>query len=140
MLSCLHVITIVFIQPSRPIRTLYFASQSRFDSFYFLFSGQRGARRMSPATPSRQHPSVRQFELFLKKLHHKTWRQALDLIDLELSRIHATKRKPDKYLAELCRLVSYLRYPTDRTPKAYRPLLLSMINPPAVFKEKIRKM
>ena len=90
---------------------------------------------MSILSPPRKSPP--RFELFLKRLHQKTWHEALDLVDLELERIRATKRKPDKYLAELCRLVSYLRYPTDPMPKGYGPVLLNMIELPAVLKVKI---
>jgi hypothetical protein len=100
---------------------------------------KRTLRNLGLLSPrkERRSPSLKRFEVFLKKLHQKTWREALDLIDVEVETIRATKSKPDKYLAHLCRLVSYLRYPTDPMPKAYGPVLLNMIELPAVLKEKL---
>jgi hypothetical protein len=92
---------------------------------------------MSTLSPARKSPSRKQFELFLNKLHQKTWREALDFIDLEIEGIRATKSKPDKYMAQLCRLVAYLRYPTEPMPKGYGRVLLNMIDLPPALKDKI---
>jgi hypothetical protein len=77
------------------------------------------------------------FNRFLRTLERKTWREVLDLIDVEYQSLIGSDQK--KYCARLIKLASYLRYPTKQMPKQYRPLLLTMVRLPDLLTEKLEE-
>jgi hypothetical protein len=88
------------------------------------------AKRVKLSTKDKER-----FEHFLRTLRQKTWREALALIDAEYQSLVGSDQK--KYCARLLTLASYLRYPTKRMPREYRPLLLSMKGLPDLLREKL---
>jgi hypothetical protein len=88
------------------------------------------ARRVNLSTKDKE-----KFKRFLRTLERKTWREVLDLIDVEYQSLIGSDQK--KYCARLIKLASYLRYPTEQMPKEYRPLLLTMVRLPDLLTEKL---
>jgi hypothetical protein len=74
------------------------------------------------------------FKRFLGTLEHKTWSEALTLIDNEYRSFQNHHRR---YFAKLILLSSYLRYPTKQMPKECQLLLLSIVDLPKPLAEKL---
>jgi hypothetical protein len=90
------------------------------------------ARRVNLSTKDKE-----KFKRFLRTLERKTWREVLDLIDVEYQSLIGSDQK--KYCARLIKLASYLRYPTKQMPKQCRPLLLTMVRLPDLLIEKLQE-
>jgi hypothetical protein len=74
------------------------------------------------------------FKRFLRTLEHKTWSEALTLIDSERRSFQNHHRR---YYAKLILLGSYLRYPTKQMPKECQLLVLSTVDLPKVLAEEL---
>src|SRR5262245_52382407 len=83
--------------------------------------------------PAREDSRVL-FTQFLKTLEHKSWYEALGLIDKECRNFGLEQ---PRYFGRLLRLRSYLRYPSTKMPKEYRLVLMTIRELPELLVEKL---